>query len=79
MHGACGVVVGVKKEGVLRDLRAVPRDPDFHDERLEKPSRVREMPFRWAHVRHGLHHAIFRLQSATKANAEIAHRPKALE
>ena len=41
MHVASGVVIGIKKIGVLGNFRAVISQPDFEDERLEKPTGVR--------------------------------------
>ncbi len=76
MHVAGGVVVGIEKVGVLRDLGAVPLHPDFHDEGLEKPARVREMPFRRTHVGHRLDDVIFRFETPAKMRAEIAHLPE---
>ena len=74
MHVARGVVIRIKKISVLRDLGPIARHPDFHDERLEEPARVGEMPFRRAHVRHRLDDAIFRLEIAAETRREIAHR-----
>ena len=70
MHVAGGIIIGVEKIGVLRNVRLVSRHPNFQHERLEKPARVREVPFRRAHIRHRLHDAIFRLQISAKARAE---------
>jgi hypothetical protein len=73
VHIARGVVIRIKEEGVLRDFRAVARHPDFDDERLEEPGRVREMPLRRADVGHRLHDEIFRLQIPAEAGAEVPH------
>src|SRR5947209_2505929 len=59
MHVAGGVVIGIKKIGVLRDFRPVTRHPNFHDEGFEEPARVSEMPFGWTHVWHRLDDIIF--------------------
>jgi len=75
MHVAGGVVIGIEKVGVLRNLGAISRHPDFHHESFEKPAGVREVPFRGAHVRHRLHNVIFGLEVPAKMRAEIAHFP----
>ena len=64
MHVTGGVVIGIEKERVFGNGRDVAGDKFFQDERFEKPGSVREMPFRWAHIRHRLHDAIFRLEIA---------------
>ena len=79
MHIAGGVVVGIKKVSVLRNFRAIARHPNFHDERLEEPARVREMPFRRAYVGHRLHDVIFRLQTPAQTRAEIADLAESLD
>ena len=76
MHIAGGIVVRIEKVSVLRDLRAVTLHPDFHDERLEKPARVREMPFCRTHVGHRLDDVIFRFKIPAKMSAEIADTPE---
>ena len=72
MHVAGGVVIRIEMVGVLWDLGAVALHPNLHDEGLEKPARVREMPFRRTHVRHRLHDVIFRLERAAKPRGEVA-------
>ena len=79
MHITSGVVVRVEEVGVLRHLRAISLHPNLHHKCLEEPTGVREMPFRWTHVRHRLDDAIFGLKIAAKARAEIAHRPVTLQ
>ena len=79
VHVARRIVVRIEKISILRDFRAIPRHPDFDDKGFEKPTRVGEMPLCWAHVRHGLHHAVFRFEIASKAGCECAHLSVLLE
>ena len=62
VHVARGIVVGVKKIGVLRNHRAVGRHPNLQNEGLKEPAGVREVPFRRTNVRHRLHDVIFGLE-----------------
>ena len=70
VHVARGIVVGVEKIGVLRNLRCDTRHPDLQNEGLEEPAGVREMPFRRADVRHRLHDVIFRLERLAQSDSE---------
>ena len=79
VHVARGIVVGVKKIGVLRNHRAVARHPNLQNEGLKKPAGVREMPFRRADVRHRLHDVIFRFERLTEAFGKIADLAKTSE
>ena len=73
MHVARGIVVRIKKISVLRNLGAISRHPNFFRMKVSKNQRrVREMPFRRAHVRHRLHDAIFRLQACAQCAGEIS-------
>jgi len=40
---------------------------------------VRQVPLRWAYVRHRLHHVIFRLKIAAETRREIADTPVTLD
>ena len=73
MHVACCVIIGVKEIGVLRVFRSVIRHPDLENEGLEKPTSMREVPFRWADVGYRLHDAVFRLERFTELLREPAH------
>src|SRR6202521_4346805 len=50
MHLTSGIVVGVEQISVLRVDRRVIRQSCLDDEGLEKPTGVREMPFRRTHL-----------------------------
>ncbi len=71
VHVARSVIIGIKKVGVFRNFRLVARHPDFQNESLEEPARVREMPFGRADVRHRLHDVIFRLERRAEAFREF--------
>ena len=64
MHGAGGVVIGIKQKCIFRDRRHISGDKFFEHECLKKPSRMRKMPFRRADVGHRLHDAVLRFKIA---------------
>ena len=72
MHVTGSVVVRIEKISVLGNFRAISRDELFEDKRLEKPCRMGEVPFRWAHVRHRLHDAVFWFEICAKTVGEIS-------
>ena len=53
------LVVGVEKLLVALIERFVTGDVCCKNEGLEKPGRMRKVPFSWAGIRHGLQHVIF--------------------
>ena len=63
VHVAGSVVVRVKEICVLRNFRAIFCNKIFKDKRLEKPSRMRQVPLRRTDVGHRLHHTIFRFKT----------------
>src|SRR5436305_11099868 len=79
MHVARGVVVGIKKVGVLGNFRPIVRHPNFDDEGFKEPARMGEMPFGGTHVRHRLYDVVFWMEMATKPRAEIANAAIALD
>src|SRR5207249_476976 len=79
MHRAGGVVIGVKKIGVLGNCISIARHPFFQNEGLEKPGGVRKMPFRRAYFRHRLYNAIFGSEAFGYPGSEISNLVKARE
>src|SRR5947208_14678451 len=79
MHRAGGVVIGVKKIGVLGNCIAIARHPFFQNEGLEKPGGVRKMPLRRAYFRHRLHNAIFGSEILRQFGGEVSNVVKTRE
>ena len=73
VHFTGGIVVRVEQIGVLRVYRRVVRQSFFKNEGLKKPTRVREMPFCRAHLRHGLDDAILGLKGLAKFFAQLSN------
>jgi hypothetical protein len=76
MHCAGGVVIGIKQKRIFRDRRRISGDKFLEHEGLEKPGRMREMPFRWANIGHRLHDTVFRFKIARQQFGKIAHIAK---
>src|SRR5215471_1709146 len=79
MHGAGRVVIRIKEIGVFGNGVAITGLPFLQNERLEKPGRVREVPFRRADVGYRLHDAIFRSEIFGQLRAEISDFVKTRE
>ena len=71
MHFTGGIIVRVEQIGVLRVYRCVVRQGLFENKGLEKPARVRKMPFRRARLRHRLDDTILGLKRLTELFAEL--------
>src|SRR6266487_1932215 len=77
VHVAGGVVVRIKKISVLRDFGAITRTEFFKDKRLEKPRRMREVPFCRTYVGHRLDDIIFRFETCAQTAGEVSDLMKA--
>src|SRR5271155_3208850 len=53
--------------------RSISRGGHGQNKGFEKPARVSQMPFRGAHVRHGLNDVIFRHQRLAQPVGKLAH------
>jgi hypothetical protein len=73
VHFTGSIVVRVEEVGVLRVYRRVVRQSLFKNKGLEKPTRVREMPFRGAHLRHRLDDAILGFKRLAEFFAQFSN------
>ena len=76
MHVAGGIVIGIKKIGVLGNLGPIACKELFQDERFEKPGRVGEMPFRRTDIGHRLDDVIFRFKTRAQRAGKISDSMK---
>src|SRR6185437_15527527 len=72
-------IVRVEQVGVARIQRLIPRHVRRENEGLEEPARVRDVPLRGAHVRHGAHHVVLGDERLAERMREGAHATIALE
>jgi hypothetical protein len=73
VHFTGSIVVRVEQVGVLRVYRRVVRQSFFKNKGLEKPTRVREMPFRGAHLGHRLDDAILGFKRLAEFFAQFSN------
>ncbi len=73
VHVTGRVVIGVEEKVVLLIEAPVSGKMRLQHEALEEPGDMRQVPLRRAHIRHGLHDAVFRLEVGNECKRKAAN------
>src|ERR1700677_4251529 len=66
-------VIGIEEIRIGGMRRSIARRSQSQNKGFEKPTRVCQMPLRWAHIRHGLNDVIFRHQRLAEPVGKLSH------
>jgi hypothetical protein len=66
-------IIGIEEVSIRGMRRSIARRGRGQNKGFEKPTRMRQMPLRGAHIRHGLNDIIFSQQGLTETHSELSY------